>query len=260
MSRAIADIRAALAVSWRWRALAWRDIKQRYRGSVLGPLWIIISISIMAAGLSLVLASPFGVERARYAPYVVTGLVLWQFLASLAQEGCQMFVSQGAIIRQTPAPLSLHAFRFLTRNLIVLAHTAVIVPIVMIAFRVTPGWQALMALPALLLLILAGFGGAVCAGLLTARFRDVPPMVGSAMQLLFFVTPIFWPPRVLDEGYGWVVAANPLFALIDIVRAPLLGVAPQPASWPVALLATAAALAFAFAAFSWRRSRLAYWV
>src|SRR6185437_1581053 len=125
-----------------------------------------------------------------------------------------------------------------SRNLIVLAHNLVIVPIVLLIYRVHIDWGVILILPGLLLLSLNGVWISILLGMVSARFRDVPPIVASFVQVVFFVTPIFWSPDLLGV---WKSAAelNPLFAAVDIVRAPLLGQTPAPWSWPVMAIVTA---------------------
>jgi hypothetical protein len=81
--------------------------------------------------------------------------------------------------------------------------------------------------------------------MVSARFRDIPPIVGSFVTVAFFATPVFWHPQTLGSE-RWVVDFNPLFAALDVIRAPLLGVAPSPYSWPVLLTTTVLGSAFRF--------------
>ena len=95
--------------------------------------------------------------------------------------------------------------------------------------------------------------------MISARYRDVPPIVMSFVQVIFFVTPIFWPPEALGI---WMQALplNPLFAAVDVVRAPLLGSAPLTYSWPVLLIVTVIGCVGTFALFAKFRSRITYWI
>lgn len=253
------DLREGLSRRWLWSALGWFDVRQRYSGSVLGSLWITLNLALMVLALTFVFAGPLGLRPGLYAAYVAIGLVLWHFLQATVNEAPGLFVSAAETIRHAPMPLSVHVLRLVWRNLIVLAHNAVIVPVVLILFGIAP--KAVWAIvPAMALLVVALACVAMLLGLLGARFRDVPQIVTNAMQLLFFLTPIFWLPATIGSGRGWFVAVNPVFAFIDIVRAPLLGAAPAAASWPLALLTAAvAALAAGGALAAWR-TRLPYWI
>jgi ABC-type polysaccharide/polyol phosphate export permease len=257
---AIRDLAGGLSRPWLWIGLGWNDIRQRYRGSLLGSLWITINISLLVGSLTLIFAEPFGTHRALYAPYVGVGLVFWYFIQGTINDSCQVFIGSADTIRNSAMPLSVHVLRLLCRNSIVLAHNLVIIPVVLIAFKAWPDLSAWTALPGLALLILATFWASLLLGLLGARYRDISQVVSNLLQLLFFLTPIFWPLSALGERNSWIVALNPVFPFIDIIRSPLLGAAPAPASWPIALGLTSAAAALALVALARLRSRVAYWV
>lgn len=257
---AFGDLSSGLSRVWLWSALGWSDIRQRYAGSLLGPLWITANIALMTLCLTLVLAAPLGATARAYAAFVTIGLVLWYFIQTSMVEASNVFVVAAETIRQSPMPLSVHVLRLVWRNLLVLAHNAAIVPLVLILAGAAPAGSAWTILPALLLLVVAVAAGALLVGLLGARFRDVPQIVVNAMQLLFFLTPIFWLPQTIGPERGWLLAINPVFAFVDIVRAPLLGAVPAATSWPVALSVAAAGTIAAAAAFATWRRRVAYWI
>jgi ABC-2 type transport system permease protein/lipopolysaccharide transport system permease protein len=156
-------------------------------------------------------------------------------------------------------PFTVHAWRTVYRNLIILAHNMVIVPFVLVIFGVPVGWSVVIIVPALAVLTVNGLWISVLLGMISARYRDVPPIVMSLVQVIFFVTPIFWPPEALGV---WMQALplNPLFAAIDVIRAPLLGQAPLTYSWPVLLVVTVLGSLGTFALFAKFRSRVTYWI
>lgn len=254
------DLSEGISRVWLWSALGWSDVRQRYSGSVLGSFWITANIVLMALGLTFVFAAPLGLGAGRYAAYVTVGLVFWHFIQNALNEATNLFVSASETIRNAPMPLSVQAVRLVWRNLIVLGHNALIVPPMLIAAGAVPSSAVWSLVPALLLVTAAAFFAALILALLGARFRDVPQVVANGMQLLFFLTPIFWLPQTIGGARGSFVALNPFFAFIDIVRAPLLGEAAAATSWPVALGVTATAGAASILAFSAWRSRVAYWI
>ena len=257
-SEATADLIGGLRRRFIWGGLGWLDVRQRYSGSLLGSLWLTANMILMVLCLTLIFAVPLGSRPGAYAAYVTIGLVLWSFVQAALNEAPLAFVTSADTLRQCTLPISIPLLRLLWRNLIVFAHSAVLVPIVLIQFRIAPAPSAWTALPGLLLLLVALFFGGLLLALLGARFRDVPQVVTSGLQLLFFVTPIFWLPSALPPGRAWLVQLNPLFAFVDIVRTPLLGGTPAPASWPIAAAATAAAAIVGLCAFVAWRPRVVY--
>ena len=83
-----------------WSAMAMQDIRLRYRGSILGPFWLTISMVIMVAAMGLIYARMFNMEISRYLPFLTVGLVIWNFVSTVIIEGCQTFLSAHNIITQ----------------------------------------------------------------------------------------------------------------------------------------------------------------
>ena len=245
--------------AWMWTAMAMQDVRLRYRGSVLGPFWLTLSTVIMVAAIGIIYSRLFNMELAKYLPFLAIGLVVWQFISSTMSEGCETFVSAKSIIQQLRLPFSVYTFRTVYRNLVVLAHNMLIVPIVLVMFQVRIGWSVLTIIPAIAIIAINGVWVATLLGMLSARYRDIPPIVASFIQVVFFVTPIFWPPEALGDLAPFL-PLNPMFAALDVVRAPLLGQAPMPYSWTVLLVVTVLGSAGAFLIFAKFRSRIAYWV
>jgi ABC-type polysaccharide/polyol phosphate export permease len=253
------DLADGFGKSWMWVALGLQDIKLRYRGSVLGPLWLTISTLVMVVAIGVIYGRLFHADIATYLPYVALGLIVWQTFSSIIIEGCEIFLRERSVIQQVPIPFSIHAYRNVCRNFIVLAHNLVIVPIGLFFFAVPIDWHVLEIIPGLLLLAINGVWISILLGLISARFRDVPPIVGSFLQVLFFVTPIFWPVEMLGNWQS-IAALSPLFATIDVVRAPLLGAATAGSSWIVLMIMTILGCSVTFAAFTRFRTRIAYWI
>ncbi|MGX1788267.1 ABC transporter permease [Bosea sp. NPDC055332] len=256
---AIADAARAVGLAELWLTMGWYDVRQRYSRSVFGPFWVTISLAVFVAGLGITYAALFRVPVAAYLPYVTVGMVLWSLITALLNEGVATFTAATAAIKQMPAPIGIHVLRVIWRNLIILAHNAAIVLVVLLACGVRPGWAGFAALPGLALLLLNGIGWGVTLGLVGARFRDMMPLVANATQMLLFITPVLW--RAEDLGDRRALAQfNPLFHLIEIVRSPLLGGGVPLESFAVALVVTALNLGLALAFYTRLRWRVAYWL
>jgi ABC-2 type transport system permease protein/lipopolysaccharide transport system permease protein len=253
------DLAEGAARSWMWTALALQDIKLRYRGSMLGPFWLTISTVVMIGAMGAIYSSLFHMDVATYLPYLTIGLVIWQFISTVITEGCETFLRAESVIQQIPIPFSIHAYRSVCRNLLVLAHSCVIIPIVLAIVGQSIDWRVVEAVAGLALLAINAFWVSVLLGMVSARFRDVPPIVGNFLQVTFFLTPVFWP---LDAVGSWkpILALNPLFAAIDVIRAPLLGTSAVASSWPIVSAVTVLGCAVSFALFARFRTRIAYWI
>jgi homopolymeric O-antigen transport system permease protein len=259
-SLAMADLLEGMRKSWLWTTLAQQDVKLRYRGSILGPFWQTLTTGAMIGGMGLIYSKLFRTELYDYLPMLSVGLIFWTLIAGIVTEGCGTFVAVQGIIQQVKLPFSLHAYRLVYRNLLTLAHNFVIVPIVLLIYPHPIDWPRLLELvPGLVLITITGVWVAILLGMISARFRDVPPIVASIVQVVFFMTPVMWPIQALGPN-AWWAQLNPFFAAIDVLRGPLLGQPIAPHSWTILVMTTALGCAASFAFFARFRSRIAFWV
>ncbi len=253
------DLRDSLKL---WRlclALGWLDVKLRYRGSILGPFWLTASTAIMVASMGVIYAFLFKMDLQQYLPFLTVSLVLWSFISGMVNDSTSCFTQAENMIRSTRMPFTLHAGRVVVRNVLVLAHNIVVVVVVFAVFRVWPGITMLQSLPGLLLWLLDGFAACILLGALGARFRDITPIIGSILQIVFFITPIIWKPELMRHGREWL-KFNPFFDLLEIVRRPLLGGNLTPDVVWAAIGFSVALYALTALLFTRVRARLAYWV
>lgn len=251
----------ALAIQGRelWLFLAWQDIRLRYRRSKIGPFWITLSMSIFCLSLGAVYSRLFSAELHDYLPFLAVGFVFWALMSGMLTEFPNAFVDSAGYIKDVRVnPMSI-LFRLVTRHLITFLHNALIVAVVFAWFGVSPGWTLLWALPGVALVVLNLTALGVSLSLLGARFRDVSPITQSLVQVLFFITPITWFPRLLPAD-AWILAANPFAHYLDLTRSPLLGEAPAPLSWGVAVLTLALFTACAAWLYSRKAARIPFWV
>ena len=256
---ALLDVRRAAGL-WRlWFTLAWLDIKLRYRGSMLGPFWLTISTGIMVAAMGVVYATIFGMKLDEYLPFLAVSQVLWAFLATLVGDACTGFTLAEGMIRSVRMPFTLYAARIVLRNLLVLAHNAVVIVVVCGAFGHWPGARILLILPGLALWLIDALAITVMLGALCARFRDIPPIVASVMQMAFVITPVIWKPDQVGE-LAWLLTLNPFFSLLEIVRGPILGSTPSAVIYSAALLSSVVLCGASWLLFARSRGRIAFWV
>ncbi len=257
--RAVRDIAEAAAL-WRLvRALGWLDIKLRYRGSVLGPFWLTISTGTMVAAMGVVYSTLFHQDMHEYLPFLALSLVLWGFVSGTVSDACTCFLQAESTIRSMRLPFAVHAGRVVVRNALMLAHNALVIVGVFLFFSIWPGISALVAIPAFMLWVLDAIAACLLFGCFCARFRDIPPIVASVMQIAFFVSPIVWQPSQIGNRAHWLIF-NPFFSLLEIVRAPLLGHIPGPVVWLSALGYSLFLWAVAWLLFVRVRGRIAFWV
>lgn len=246
-----------------WRMLAWHDIRQRYRRSIIGPFWITISAGILVGALGFLYSVLFNQNIDTYLPFLAVGLIIWMFISTLLSEATTVFVASEGMLKQIRLPLTVHVCRMVCRNLIIFAHNAVIIIFVMIWAQTPITWGLALIPIALLFISFNGINLGLILGIISTRFRDIAQLVGSLIQILFFITPIMWSPAIL-YGRGvelaWVVEYNPAFYFIDIIRSPVLGEEVYLNSWIVVVGISIFTWLLGIYFLTKYRHRVAYWL
>ncbi len=248
--------------NWRmWTRLAWSDVKGRYRRTVIGPFWATLSLGIVIFAMSVVMARLFNADLRQFLPYLTAGMVTWALISSILNESTSVFTTGETLIKSLRFPLSTLVFALVWRNLIMFAHNLSIHAVATVLMSVPLSWTSLALFPGLLLIALNGLWVAVLLGIFGARFRDVPPVVTAVLQVVVFVTPIFWNADQIKGKLGFVLTdLNVFYHFVQIVRGPLLGTAPAYLSWLVVLGVSVFGWVVTLAMFSRFRRRIAYWL
>jgi ABC-2 type transport system permease protein len=256
---AIADISKGLR-DYRLAAfLAWEDIGQRYKRTMLGPMWIVLSTGIWFSAMGFVMANLFGHSPAEYLPFMTSGLLVWLLISASIIDSAQALTVAAPLISSFPIPIFTHYLRFVMRNYFVFLHNVIILLIVFAIYPPEVTHYTWMVIPGLLLNMVILMSLAVFLSLANLRYRDTHLAIASAMQVLPFITPIFWDRGML-KAHLWIADINPLYHMIQIVRSPLLGQAASIHSWMIASGLAAGLFAGACLLFVRYRHRIIYWL
>jgi ABC-type polysaccharide/polyol phosphate export permease len=255
-----ADIVAGLLGSRTWTMLAWNDVRRRYRRSGLGQFWLTLSMAAMIGGLGFVYSHLFAVNISTYLPYIAVTFVIWGIISTVIIDSCSALTENEQLLRHVSLPRSLFTYRVIARNFIVAAHNFIIIPIVFIWFGVGVNANIIWIVVGLALLIANVFWLGYFLSIMCARFRDVPQIVTSVMQLVFFITPVMYLPDQLARRGFAVVRWNPFANLLEVVRDPLLG--SPPSAWALGSCAVMAIVGLAVVIpFAGRYApRVVYWL
>jgi ABC-type polysaccharide/polyol phosphate export permease len=266
-TRALTDLTTGWGQRELWGHLGWQDIRQRYRRSVLGPIWITISMAVTAVALGILYAGLFGNDLAVQLPYILVGFIVWAFISGCILEGADVFIANEGLMKHLPAPLSVHVYRLVWRQTLLFAHNMIVYAVMLVIFPQPLKWTSLAVLPAFGLLMVNGTWVALLAGVISTRFRDLVPITQSIVQLMFFLTPIVWIYEDLLNSPNPAVAErarlaefNPFLHFIEIVRRPLLGQDQLVRQWVIVLVITVVGWALTLVVLRRYRSRVTYWV
>lgn len=243
-----------------WLTLAWRDIRSRYVRTTLGPFWLTASTAIFAFAFAGIYATLFKQDITTYLPFVTSGFLAWVLFSSIINESCTAFTLEKTWICNQQFPYSIIIYRIVCRNIIVFFHNVVILVGVYIFVGNFPGWNILWAPVGLALIGLNGLWIGLLLGSLCARFRDIQQLVTSFLQIIMFITPIFWRPEMLSGERMVFVNANIIYHVVSVLRGPLLGEAPPWRSLLITLAFAVLGLLVTFLFYGRFRRRIPFWV
>lgn len=260
LKSAVQDLIAGVRRYHLWTAFATEDVLDTYRHTSVGVLWAIFSFSSFALAIILV----FGMDSATgptsaYIGHLVSGLLAWNYLSSIVSQGPSVFISNERFLKGTSMPLSVWAYHFTLRALILNGFAAIGAAVFLILAGYPSSWIALAAVPALLLYVAASIPVQLILGSIGAYTRDVQQVIENLMRAIFFLTPVIWAAEPGSTRYV-IAQINPFTPFIDIFRAPLIeGTVPW-TSWELATIMTIVLWIVALIVFSYSRLRIVFWV
>jgi ABC-type polysaccharide/polyol phosphate export permease len=210
--------------------------------------------------LGFLYAFLFNLPLGEYLPYLGTSFVVWGLLSGIVLDSCTVFISSEGFLRQVPMPKSVFVHRMLVRNGVTFLHNLVIVPPLFVIFGVMPTWTLPLAIAGIFFVLLNGIWIGLFLGTLCARFRDMPQIVASIMQIAYFLTPVMWKLKQLPPKMRNLSQLNPFQSFLNVVRDPLLGQMPSPIAWEVIGVVTIVGFVVTAMFFSRFRARIIYWL
>lgn len=234
---------------WSYRELllflTWRDIKVRYRQTVLGAAWAVVQ----PLGTMLVLTLFFGTlaripsDDMPYALFAYAGLVPWTFFANTVISAGNSLVYNADLITKAYFPRLLIPAAAVGLGLVDFGVAGGVLVGLMAYYGVAPT-ASLALLPLLIVLtVLLALGAGLGLAAVNVKYRDVRHATPFLIQLGLFATPIIYPTSLVPEGWRWVLALNPMTGLVEGYRAALFGRPPDVVALGLAAVTTLAVLA-----------------
>lgn len=238
-----------------WLALVQIDLRMRYRRSMLGLGWSLLHPLAMTVVICTVFSNLLQADIKTFGPFLLVGLTAWNFISACMNQGCQSFLMNESYIRQHPAPLAIYSLRVvLSMGVHFVLGMVVVISLswFMLGFGNIPYLP--LVLPGMVLLFLFGWAMATIAGIINVLFQDTQHLMEVLLQILFYMTPIIYPPSMLkDRSMGWLIAFNPLAGFLELIRMPITEAqAPPLAAYAVA----SAVVLLAIGVATWMLSRI----
>ncbi len=259
---------APLVALWRFRGLVgllvWRDLRVRYKRSILGMFWTLLNPLLQVAVYTVVFSIVLRVGVPGFPVFVLAGLLPWTLVSVSATAGAMSLLGNQALIRKVAVPQAVYPLAIVGSKLVDVVLSLAALAGVAAALGKSPGASWAFLLPGVLAAAAFATGLALLFASLTVFFRDVRHLIDVLFQLWFYATPILYPPAALDAvHHPWlraVLAANPMTPIVKVFQAAAYdGRAPEAATLAAALLVGGGALALGYAAFQRLEPRHVHW-
>lgn len=185
-----------LAQGWRmnevWRAFAWDEVQNRYRRSVIGVAWILVSFVFFVGGISIFFGGFSSKNGVEFVAYVALGFTMFQFMIGNVLDGCTVFRQSATWIKSSTLPYSIYVYKSVFRSLFPFAiHLLTTIAGMAVFGLLKPGWGILTAIPALGVILLNTVPTQMLLGTIAARYRDISHLISSVMRILFLLRQSF---------------------------------------------------------------------
>lgn len=226
---------------WSYRELlyflTWRDVKVRYKQTLLGAAWAIVQPLFTMIIFSLLFGRLAGIDSAGipYPIFAFAGLLPWTFFSNAITNSSNSLVGSANLITKVYFPRLLIPTAAVIAGLVDLAIAFLLLIPLMIYYAVAPALALLMLLPLVLLTTLLALGVGLWMSALNVKYRDVRYALPFLIQLWMFLSPIIYPSTLVPDKWRWLLLLNPMTGIIEGFRSALFGLS---FNWQALVIAT----------------------
>jgi lipopolysaccharide transport system permease protein len=225
--------RSALSVelkeAWAQRELLgfliWRDLKVRYRQTLLGAAWVILQPLLTALVFTVFMSRLARVpsDGLPYPLFAYAGLLPWTFFSNAVSTSSYSLISNSYIITKVYFPRLIIPAAVVGVRLVDFLVASVVLTVLMSFYGIGPGWSMLM-LPLLTVEVtLFALGVGLCFSVWNVKYRDIGTALPVLIQLWLFASPIIYPSSLVPEGWRGIYSINPMAGIVEGIRASLFG-------------------------------------
>lgn len=205
--------------------LVWRDVKVRYKQTVLGVAWAVLQ---PVFGMVVFTAIFGGLAKMPsdgmpYAVFVYAGLLPWTFFSNAVTQAGQSLISQQHLLTKVYFPRLFVPVSATGAGLLDLAISFGVYACVMAAYRTAPSWQIVFVPVLVALTVMAAIGIGVTLAALTVSYRDFKFVIPFMVQAWMYVSPVVYPVTLVPARYRWLMGLNPMAGIIGAYRSAILG-------------------------------------
>ncbi len=218
-------------------------------------------MAIRIAAIGLIFGLFLADDRSGYLHHVATGILGWTFISSAITAGSTSIIEARSFLNGMPTPKLAFPIRATLHEALIMAQNLLIVPVLYLLVPRVLSWEILLFPFGFAIAILAMTGLASITAIVVARFPDFAPLISSAVGVLFFAAPIVWEPSAIESELAHLLLGlNPFYHLLQVVRLPLMGIAPTDINWLLSGLSAILLPAIGIWLTYRYRNRIGFWV
>ncbi|MEJ0034458.1 MAG: ABC transporter permease [Bacteroidota bacterium] len=220
---------------WRYRELfyffTWRDVKLRYKQTVLGFAWALLQPLVMMTIFTFFFGKALNIpsQSIPYPVYVLSGLVIWNFFSTGLTGAAQSMVGNAPIINKIYFPRLVIPVSAVLVSLFDFVIAFVLLIVMLVWYQVPVGITALLYWPLAVVAVVVATMGLGCGlAALNIKYRDIRYVIPFMVQILFFLTPVIYPMSMIKYPVlKYILVLSPAYAPVELFRIPLTGVMPD---------------------------------
>jgi ABC-type polysaccharide/polyol phosphate export permease len=257
---ALRDIREGWTLRNGWWLLSRQTLYSSYRRTSIGPFWITIQQVSYVVGLSLLYSQLFKIETRQIIPIVAYGISIWTLMSTTISSASLVYISNSNPMKTATLPCSFYLYLYTSQNLLVYSHSAFGLVLIPILVKHEVNTVSILTAPlSIVVIAINGFSLGLWLGPLSARYRDLKAMIPMILQLLVFLSPIFWTIDQLGKNL-WIVNFNPIAWMVEAFRSPLIGGNLKILIWIKLIVLSTINFTVGFFVFTKTKKSIGYWL
>ncbi len=199
-----------------------RDIKIKYRRSVLGVLWTLLNPLLMMVVLSVVYSNLFKFDIENFSLYLLSGQVMFNFYSDATTSSMNAILGSASLIKKIYVPKYLFVLSRVCSSVINFLAAFLAMILVMLALRVELHYTVFLSFVPVVLLVIFSLGIGLILSAITVKFRDVMHLYSVFVTVIMYLTPVIYPMSILPDWFKIIVKANPLTNYLTMFRDVML--------------------------------------
>lgn len=233
-----------------------KGVKLKYRRSYLGILWTVLEPIMTTIVLTIVFGTLFGNKSEDYPLYILCGRVLYSFFSTGTKTAAKSMRANSGMIKKVYVPKYLYPLADILYNFVIFAISLLVMVPLAIYCRVPLTWHIIQIIVPLIFLFMLTLGVGLALVTVCVFFRDMEFLWEVVLMLIMYCSAIFYyPDRLLNSGYGWILKFNPLYGIIQMFRDAMFGSAMDMQLCAYAGVFSVTALILGFGVFYWKQDK-----